>query len=127
MNVYKKEFKRFISQSDIVFVIPVYQRNYDWKIGNCKQLFSDILESCENKTQHFIGTVCHKMDGRYKSVIIDGQQRITSLMLLLKVIYDISEDKRLKERIKEQYLINKYSPDNDLRIKLKPIKNFKKV
>ena len=31
MNVYKKEFKRFISQSDIVFVIPVYQRNYDWK------------------------------------------------------------------------------------------------
>ena len=36
-------FERFVSQGDTTFVIPVYQRNYDWKKSNCKRLFSDIL------------------------------------------------------------------------------------
>ena len=45
MRAEKREFQRFVSQSDIVFVIPVYQRNYDWKKGNCKQLFDDIIEN----------------------------------------------------------------------------------
>lgn len=123
----KREFQRFVSQSDIVFVIPVYQRNYDWKKGNCKQLFDDIIENSKDIRTHFIGTICHKMDGRYKSVIIDGQQRITSLMLLLKAIYDMTDDERLQERIREQFLINKYSPNQETKIKLKPIKKDEAV
>lgn len=121
MDVKKTNIKRFITSSDIVFVIPVYQRNYDWKKANCVQLFSDIKNLIRNDKTHFIGTVCYKMDGRYKSVIIDGQQRITTVMLLLKALHDICEDEKLKKKINEQFLTNPYS-EGELKLKLKPIK-----
>ncbi|MBO4864191.1 MAG: DUF262 domain-containing protein [Eubacterium sp.] len=130
MDVKKTDIKRFITSSDIVFVIPVYQRNYDWKKENCTQLYMDIKTLIGMDKTHFIGTVCYKMDGRYQSVIIDGQQRITSVMLLLKALYDVSDDERLKDKIKNQFLTNPYA-DGDLKLKLKPIKKdeevFKKV
>lgn len=121
MDVKKTNIKRFITSSDIVFVIPVYQRNYDWKKENCVQLFNDIKNLICNDKTHFIGTICYKMDGRYKSVIIDGQQRITTIMLLLKALYDSCNDEKLKKKINEQFLTNPYS-DGDLKLKLKPIK-----
>lgn len=121
MDVKKTNIKRFITSSDIVFVIPVYQRNYDWKKANCIQLFSDIKNLIGNDKTHFIGTVCYKMDGRYKSVIIDGQQRITTVMLLLKALHDICGDEKLKKKINEQFLTNPYS-EGELKLKLKPIK-----
>lgn len=121
------ELKRFVSASDIMFVIPVYQRNYDWKKENCKQLFEDIKNIAkDSKGKHFIGTICHKMDGRYKSVIIDGQQRVTTIMLLFKAIYDTLTDETLKRKVKNQFLINEYA-NNELKIKLKPIKKDEKV
>ena len=55
MDVQKLESKRFLSLPDQVFVIPVYQRNYDWKIENCKQLFQDIVEIVHKNENHFIG------------------------------------------------------------------------
>jgi len=112
----------FLSISNQVFVIPVYQRNYDWKLDNCKQLFQDIEDIVGRNKKHFIGTVCTKLEGRWKTVIIDGQQRITSLMLLFKAIYDECDDPVTKDRIKNQYLQNPYPKTEEDKIKLKPIK-----
>lgn len=119
--------KGFITASDTIFVIPVYQRNYDWKKDNCKQLFDDIRKIIKNNKTHFIGTICHKMDGRNKSVIIDGQQRITSVMLLLKALCDVSQSSVLKSKISKQFLINEFAQSDEYRIKLKPIKKDEKV
>ena len=126
MEAHKKLFLHFIAQPDTTFVIPVYQRNYDWKEENCKRLFSDILMIADSGDTHFVGTVCDKMDGKYKSIIIDGQQRITTVMLLLKALYNTSADARFKRKLKNQYLTNEYL-DNDLKLKLKPIKKDEAV
>lgn len=121
MEVRKTDIKKFITSSDIVFVIPVYQRNYDWNKDNCQQLFTDVMGLVGKNDSHFMGTVCYKMEGRYKCVIIDGQQRITSIMLFLKAIYDMTTNLNLKDKVKNQFLINPYT-NNDLKLKLKPIK-----
>ena len=84
------------------FIIPVYQRNYDWKKDNCKQLFEDIERISGTEDIHFLGTVCTQTAKKYECVIIDGQQRITSLMLLLKAIYNNTDDKRVKKKIENQ-------------------------
>ena len=114
----------------MTFVIPVYQRNYDWNSGSCKQLIIDIESIVNNKENHFIGTVCIKPDGRHASIIIDGQQRITTLLLILKAIHDLSDDKQLKRKISTRFLINEFS-DEQSKLRLKPIKKdegvFKKL
>ena len=118
----------FLSSSKTRFIIPVYQRNYDWQEENCKKLFTDIENIIKHneEIEHFLGTVVYvltKIERDYEEyVLIDGQQRITSISLLLKALHEkiISED--TKESIWEQYLINKKSPDN-IRIRLKPIES----
>ena len=66
--------------------IPVYQRNYDWQRENCEQLFRDLRKLIESdKKSHFFGSiVTTRLYGDGDSlVIIDGQQRITTVFLLL--------------------------------------------
>ena len=69
------------------FVIPVYQRNYDWKMENCKQLFDDLVKIIRSgRKSHFFGSIVsvYNPDGRNSEyLIIDGQQRLTTLTLLL--------------------------------------------
>ena len=51
----------FLSSNKTQFVIPVYQRNYDWSLSQCKQLLDDILEVGSNNhlTAHFIGSIVY--------------------------------------------------------------------
>mgnify|MGYP003583875300 CR=1 FL=1 len=56
-------------------------------------------------------------------ILIDGQQRITSIMLLLKVLHEKITKKDDKDEIWEEYLTNKRAPEENLRIRLKPIKS----
>ena len=78
------------------FVIPVYQRNYDWKKTHCKKLFDDILNAFKLDRFHFVGSIVYVDQGEenkiYRYLIIDGQQRITTLFLLLKALLDCSTD-----------------------------------
>lgn len=126
------QLHRFMEGSEKRFIIPVYQRNYDWKIVNCRQLFDDLLKIKEdNRKSHFFGSIVSALpedQSREEYLIIDGQQRLTSISLLLLAMYDLIDqglievkDNTLKQRIREEYL-NKYSP-SDKKIKLKPIKN----
>ena len=128
MEAKKIRILDFIGNGKKTFNIPVYQRNYDWQEENCKKLFTDIENIIKHneEIEHFLGTVVYvltKIERDYEEyVLIDGQQRITSISLLLKALHEkiISED--TKESIWEQYLINKKSPDN-IRIRLKPIES----
>lgn len=115
------------------FCIPVFQRNYSWNEKNCERLFNDICELINYKERnHFIGSFVYKMirlvDTQYiQFVLIDGQQRLTSLTLILKALYDylctLGENyEGLCEEIKDSYLFNKFAKDANLKLKLKPNK-----
>ncbi|GHS29466.1 hypothetical protein VN1290_12980 [Helicobacter pylori] len=93
------------------FVIPIYQRLYSWKKEQCKQLWDDIIKIGGNDKMdgHFIGSILYVLDGITHSdnalLIIDGQQRLTTITLLLTALRNHLSDKR-KEEIEDHYLIN---------------------
>lgn len=118
--------------SDKRFIIPVYQRNYDWKIENCKQLYDDLIKVVKKQRKsHFFGSIvsAHVNDSFNEFLIIDGQQRLTTISLLLLALYNIMaegkavpEKSNLPDRILKTYLIDEWQED-ETRIKLKPVKN----
>ena len=128
---------KYMEGSNKRFVIPVYQRNYDWKIENCKQLYDDLVKVIRNnRSSHFFGSLVSAFnpDGRSEEyLIIDGQQRLTTVSLLMLAMYNLIKqgkmipvDQNLSRRIYEDYLVDKYQPE-ETRIKLKPIKNDQKA
>lgn len=131
MKGYAKPLHEFIEGHKIQFVIPVYQRNYDWLIDNCDQLFSDLLKlSRSNRCSHFFGSiVTSSADSSYNRLVIDGQQRLTTISLLLlagiKAVKDgaieISEESKIDEAY-EVFLKAKFC-NSERKIKLVPIEN----
>lgn len=78
-----KTFTQFLSpQENIIYKIPAYQREYSWKTDNCETLLNDIKE---NDSGYFIGSIIWISSTKE---IIDGQQRLTTLSLLLTAIYE---------------------------------------
>lgn len=128
MEANKIRLLEFLGSGKRTFNIPVYQRNYDWKTEHCTRLFKDIekIAFSNYQIEHFLGTVVYVISqiqpNFLEFVLIDGQQRITSIMLLLKALYDAIEGEELKEDIYESYIINKRAPET-LRIKLKSIES----
>ena len=119
------------------FIIPVYQRNYDWKTENCKQLYDDLVKVIKNKRRsHFFGSLVsvYEPSGRNTEfLVIDGQQRLTTVSLLLLAMYNLiksgiitPKDAYLDKQIYEDFLVDKYQPE-ETRIKLKPVKNDQKA
>lgn len=104
----------FLSQNKVILDIPVFQRNYEWRIQQCQQLFKDLSDLVNNQNEHFLGTFVYVRESTSNLAalerIIDGQQRLTSCMLLLKAMADI--EPAIDEEIEEQYLTNKYLADN---------------
>lgn len=131
MKGYAKPLHEFIEGHKIQFVIPVYQRNYDWLIGNCDQLFNDLVKlSRSNRRSHFFGSiVTSSADSSFNRLVIDGQQRLTTISLLLlagiKAVKDgaieISDKSRLEEAY-EVFLKAKFC-NSERKIKLVPIEN----
>lgn len=121
---------KFFDGSDKRFIIPLYQRNYDWKEENCEQLFQDLLKlhNSERKS-HFFGSIVSSIQlGTEDRYIIDGQQRITTVSLLFIAMVNAHKDKQLKandsklvEKIFKRYLVDEYQED-ERKVKLKPIK-----
>lgn len=120
--------------SDKKFIIPVYQRNYDWKTANCKQLFDDLVAVIRKKrSSHFFGSIVsiHDSDCFNEHIIIDGQQRLTTVSLLMLALRNMIEEGNVQskdlgmsmsEKLDEKYLIDKWSK-GEKRIKLKPVKD----
>lgn len=76
------------------FVIPIYQRPYSWTERECRQLWDDIMRIGRDDSvpAHFIGSIVYVQDGIYQIanpsplLVIDGQQRLTTVMLLLEAL-----------------------------------------
>lgn len=131
------KFVKYMEGADKRFVIPVYQRNYDWKTENCKQLYDDLVKivQCDRKN-HFFGSLVsvYNPEGSHEEFqVIDGQQRLTTVSLLFLAMYNlmregiiVPEASNLMQRIYEEYLVDKWQPE-DTRIKLKPVKNDQKA
>ncbi len=91
-------------------VIPIYQRVYSWEKEQCKELWDDIIKvgGDDKMDGHFIGSILYVLDGITHSdnalLIIDGQQRLTTITLLLTALRDHWSDKR--KEIEDHYLIN---------------------
>lgn len=108
------------------FVIPVYQRNYDWKPEQCGRLFDDLVDVAKTKRkEHFFGSIVSQTP-RGERIVIDGQQRITTVFLLLAAIRTqlragvvASTDAELADDIDEYYLLDKkHKKEQKLRLKL---------
>ncbi|WP_121105606.1 DUF262 and DUF1524 domain-containing protein [Helicobacter pylori] len=112
------------------FVIPIYQRLYSWKKEQCEQLWDDIIKIGGNdKTNgHFIGSILYVQDSVYTTkhnefLIIDGQQRLTTITLLLIALRNhLSEEVEILEKfsrkkIENRYLINR-DEDGDKKFRL---------
>ncbi|OOC23753.1 hypothetical protein BZK18_00920 [Helicobacter pylori] len=130
MKAIQSTVNDFFALTGTIFSIPVYQRNYTWEEENCEKLLQDIISISQNKKTHFMGSITyilHLIDDEkslrklQEFVIIDGQQRITTIMLLLKAI----ETKIPNEEIKKEIdgLLNLTGQ----KLRLKPIKSDKEA
>ncbi|WP_133966657.1 DUF262 and DUF1524 domain-containing protein [Eubacterium limosum] len=106
------------------FLIPVYQRYYSWDLEQCKRLWDDIVEmQKKNKAGHFVGSIVNIAEqamptGVQKFMIIDGQQRMTTLALLLISLRDYAiehpEDTTINfRRINSMLLKNEYESGDE--------------
>lgn len=135
MQVQQLPIYQFLEGSGKSFVIPVYQRDYAWKKENCEKLWQDILDLNKNKRyDHFLGTIVSIGTGYQEYIIIDGQQRLTTISLFLLALHNhlklkkekTPEENSLAEQLLE-FLINKYSSEKNKRIRLKPNKQDKNI
>lgn len=122
----------FINSADKTFVIPVYQRNYSWSAEECGKLFEDLLDSMKTGKRHYFGNIVfyaketNAWAGYSELILIDGQQRVTTTMLLLAAIRDVEEDEVKRARITNTYLLNRNS-DTKERVKLKQIESDRDI
>ena len=128
MKASEIKFEEFLNKKKTHFIIPVYQRNYNWKNIQCEDFIKDIESLIKREREiHFLGTIVYIKNndieaiekGINEYIIIDGQQRITTSMLFLKALYDLSDDEDDREEIYDDYLTIKRSD----KLKLKPIKD----
>ena len=122
----------FMEGADKRYIIPVYQRKYDWKLENCRQLYSDLKKiMLEERSSHFFGSIVSSVvpvGSRLEYHIIDGQQRLTTVTLLLLAMRNliaqqklVSQSGRLDEQIAQRFLISPWAAADD-QIKLRPVK-----
>ncbi|GAA9725584.1 DUF262 domain-containing protein [Helicobacter pylori] len=130
MRAAQSTINEFFALPGTVFSIPVYQRNYTWEEENCRKLLEDIVSISQNKKTHFMGSITyilHHIDDEkslrqlQEFVIIDGQQRVTTIMLLLKAIETKIQNEGIKKEIDN--LLNL----SGQKLRLKPIKSDKEA
>lgn len=132
----------WLSAPETAIVVPVYQRQYRWDIGGCEQLLGDIraiadtgadpAAGADDRSMHFIGSILSSVSPDTDAstapgelVLIDGQQRITTLMLLVAALHHTvrDEDPELAAEL-ERVLVRPSAPD---RTKLRPHRAWARV
>ena len=125
---------RFMESRNDRYIIPVYQRRYDWRQEQCRQLYQDLQKIItENRASHFLGSIVSQVSGggaKTGHQIIDGQQRLTTVTLLLLAIANMVRSGRiiskrgesLYDQIMETYVIDKWDTNGD-KIKLHLVKS----
>lgn len=120
----------YIEPNKKQYCIPVFQRDYAWTEEQCTKLFEDIVMAYKKDRPHFCGSFVYAPLGSKKHIdsyiIIDGQQRFTTLYILIKALADSADNDRDKEAL-QRYLYNedkfdRYGLDEKSKLKLKPVK-----
>ncbi len=118
-----------IIQKRAQFIIPIYQRTYSWQYKQCKKLFEDILKASESQG-HFVGSIVyfepdiHTATEIQKYLVIDGQQRVTTVTLLIAGLVRFIEENpdcqidTTSEKLRNYYLCNPAEKDTNLYLKL---------
>lgn len=119
----------FLQAPNVQFVIPVYQRNYDWTNNECKELINDIISVEQySRGTHFIGSIVFIHEGAYSTsevkelVIIDGQQRLTTINIIYVALYRYAKENGLQndsDRLFNMFLTNQYVQQESSKLKLK--------
>lgn len=123
---------QLLSNNDVTFFIPPYQRNYEWTDEQCRVFLDDVLKTYESNVagkvaEHFFGSITYfQTDAVFgqpnKLVLIDGQQRITTTMLFLVALRDILGNNQLGSYIDSKYLKNNaVAGDVEYKVKLKQV------
>ncbi|HVB25061.1 MAG TPA: DUF262 domain-containing protein [Ktedonobacteraceae bacterium] len=109
------------------FIIPIYQRMYGWRISDCQQLWNDILRVAQDDrvAAHFLGSIVYVEKSIYhissitQLLVIDGQQRLTTLSLLLAALGEVIEAQKsvqsgeiTRKKIYSYYLLNPEETDD---------------
>lgn len=124
---------KFLDGSDNRYIIPVYQRNYDWRPKQCEQLFNDLVQIIKkDRKSHFFGSIVTSSadkGGKSDYLVIDGQQRITTISILFTAMVNlmksgivVAKDNRLAEKIEKKFLVDEYQTE-ERKLRLKPIKD----
>lgn len=136
MKIVEANIIEFLEKK-VQYQIPIYQRNYSWKEDNCERLLDDIIAVAEDekRSHHFLGSIIYmscdetqNISALRKYYVIDGQQRLTSLSLLLVALRDYAKEQLSEEECcgsefpfdeLEDYLINpRYFDDDHYKVKL---------
>ncbi|MDI9357239.1 MAG: DUF262 domain-containing protein [Chitinophagaceae bacterium] len=132
MKAEENQVITFLRNPTTQFIIPVYQRNYDWKEEHCKQLLDDIINIASDTTisAHFIGSIIYRNEKLSTTntltefVIIDGQQRITTLTLIYIALYRLCTKEKVNQKSTiESFLFNTNSNSKTEKLKLRPTEN----
>jgi uncharacterized protein with ParB-like and HNH nuclease domain len=140
MDVAEASFNEIISQARTQFVIPIWQRLYSWETKEWNDLWEDLTNLYkklrkEELAEHFLGsivvkTVEEKVGEITKRVLIDGQQRLTTLLLICALIRNkarIEGNESLANEIEDSLLFNKYAKRAEDRPKLRPTEADRKL
>ena len=121
----------FIEPNKKQYSIPVYQRNYEWPREQCERLFEDIIHAHLSDKDHFCGSIVYALMKEEHNinyyVIVDGQQRLTTIYLLIKALLDSAKSNKDKDTFTELLFnhdkYDEYAIDVSSKLKLKPIKS----
>lgn len=132
MDVQRSNLKDLVAKNVTSFYIPPYQRAYAWRKAEITRFFRDLCriieseldEECKDKLEHFFGTLVVKNEpvgiAGTRTIIIDGQQRVTTGLILLMAVRDLISDPESQKLITDTYLVNPSSTFED-KIKLKQV------
>ena len=97
LSIDQKTIKELLTDKRSDFLIPDYQRPYAWSEDECSTLWDDLFtfaipngdcEAFDTSSEYFLGPIVTFKNENEKLEIIDGQQRLTTIMLLLRAFYD---------------------------------------
>ncbi len=126
-----------VIEGTVQYVIPLFQRTYSWDKKEWQVLWDDLVELCEMETprSHFIGSIVSMPtvsvpEGVAKYLLIDGQQRLTTIFMILTLLRDtakIEKKDELAEEIQKLFLVNKFKKGQQDFFKLMPTQSDRGV